>query len=28
MMIVSDFAMMEYRLFFITDEAEDAVYGP
>ena len=28
MMIVSDYAVMEYRLFFMTEEAEEGLYGP
>lgn len=28
MMIVSDFETKEYRLFFMTEEAEDGLYGP
>lgn len=28
MMIVSDYAVKEYRLFFMTEEAEEGLYGP
>lgn len=28
MMIVSDFETKEYRLFFMTEEAEERLYGP